>query len=50
MCVCMYVYNMSDYRAQKRASHPLELDLETVVSHIWSLGIEVGCSARETSS
>lgn len=50
MYVCTYVYNLSDYRVQKRALHPLELDLEIVVSHMWSLGIEVGFSARETYS
>lgn len=50
MYVYIYFYNLSDYRAQKRASHPLELDLEIVVSHMWSLGIEVGFSAREACS
>ena len=44
LCIC------SAHGVQKRASQPLEMELEMVMSHpIWALGTEPRSSARSAS-
>lgn len=55
VCVCLLVYMCSmciqvPYSGQRRASHPLELGLQTVVSHyMWMLGTQSARAASVTN-
>jgi hypothetical protein len=49
MCACMCVCDMNEVacKGQKRVSHPLELELQTVMNPLtWVSGTKLGSSAR----
>jgi hypothetical protein len=48
--VCMCTTLSSVLQVKKRASCPLDLELQMVISHHWVLGIKPGSSARTANA